>query len=175
MNNGEDGGAGDAAPGSGPASILQSLESAIAAVLGIVALLLFLGGMVLRLVAPGAVGGWIEEVTIYLVVWALLLAAAGCVQRREHVRADFFIRHLPASGRKAAEVLAALAGLVFCAALAWFGWLVVDFALMLDERGPSVLQLPKAYYYAALPVSMAAMALRYVVETVRILRAPAGG
>lgn len=171
MSDSSGGEAGDGAP----ASLLRSLESAIAAVLGIVALLLFLTGMVLRLVAPGTVGGWIEEVTIYLVVWALLLAAAGCVREREHIRADFFVRHLPATGRKAADTLAALAGLVFCAALAWFGWLVVDFAVMLDERGPSVLQLPKAYYYAALPVSMAAMTLRYVVETVRILRTPAGG
>jgi len=175
VTNGETDEAGGGPPDSAPVSVLRSPESAIAAVLGIVALLLFLTGMVLRLVAPGTVGGWIEEVTIYLIVWALLLAAAGCVREGEHVRADFFVRHLPPGGRKAADLMAVIAGLLFSAALAWFGWLVVDFAVMLDERGPSVIQFPKAYYYAALPVSMAVMALRYVVETVRILRSPAGG
>jgi len=115
-------------------------------------------------------GGWISEVTIYLVAWGLLLSAAGCVAEQEHVRADFFLRMAGKRFRRIADFLASAAGLAFCLALAWFGWKVVTFALAWDERGPSYLQLPMAWFYAALPVSMAFCSLRYLVELTSMIR-----
>lgn len=149
--------------------MLKNIESLLGAILVLAALLLFLSGMVLRYAAPTTGVGWIGEVTIYLVAWGVLLSAAGCVAHREHVRADFFIRMTGPAVRRWADSLGALAGLVFCAALAWFGYEVVAFSLMLDERGPSVLQIPMAYFYAALPVSMLACAIRYLIDLARHL------
>lgn len=63
-----------------------------------------------------------------------------------------------------------MAGLAFCVLLAWFGWKVVQFALAWDERGPSFLQIPTAWFYAALPVSMLACSIRYCLEIVSLLR-----
>lgn len=144
-------------------TMLKEAESWLAAILAIAALFLFLSGMMFRSLVPRLAGGWIEELTIYLVVWALFLAAAGAVAHRGHVATDFLIRLLPDGIRRSLDILADVTGLVFCAALAWMGWLVVDFALLLDERGPSMLQIPRAWYYAALPVSMALMSLRYLL------------
>lgn len=149
--------------------MLKNIESLLGAVLVLAALLLFLSGMVLRYAAPTTGVGWIGEVTIYLVAWGVLMSAAGCVAHREHVRTDFFIRMTGPATRRWADILASTAGLVFCAALAWFGYQVVTFSLMLDERGPSVLQIPMAYFYAALPVSMLACAIRYLIELIRQL------
>lgn len=146
--------------------MLKNIESLLGAALVLAALLLFLSGMVLRYAAPATGVGWMGEVTIYLVAWGVLMSAAGCVAHREHVRTDFFVRMTGPTTRRWADILAAFAGLVFCAALTWFGYQVVTFSLMLDERGPSVLQIPMAYFYAALPVSMLACAIRYLIELI---------
>ena len=150
--------------------MLKSLESFVGGALVLGALLLFLSGMVSRYFSLGLGGGWIAEVTIYLVAWGLLLSAAGCVAEQEHVRADFFLRMTGEGFRRIADLLASMAGLAFCLTLGWFGWQVVDFALAWDERGPSYLQIPMAWFYAALPVSMAFCSLRYLIELIAMLR-----
>lgn len=150
--------------------MLKSIESHVGGALVLGALILFLSGMVSRQFGLSLHGGWVTEVTIYLVAWGLLLSAAGCVAEREHVRADFFLRMAGVRFRGIVDILAALAGLVFCLALAWFGWRVVVFAMAWDERGPSYLQLPMAWYYAALPVSMAVASLRYLLELIALVR-----
>ena len=150
--------------------MFKSPECLVGSVLVQGALLLFLSGMVSRYFSLGLGGDWISEVTIYLVAWGLLLSAAGCVAEQEHVRADFFLRMTGEGFRRIADILASLAGLSFCLALAWFGWQVVGFAVAWDERGPSYLQIPTAWYYAALPVSMVFCSLRYLVELIAMLR-----
>ncbi|MCR8725786.1 TRAP transporter small permease [Frigidibacter sp. ROC022] len=148
----------------------KSIEAYLGAVLALAALLLFLSGMVLRLISSPLSGGWIQEITTYLVAWALLISSAACVANGEHIRADFFLRLTGPRFVHFANILASLAGLAFCIALTWFGTKVVAFALAWDERGPSFLQIPTAWFYAALPVSMAACSIRYVVELVSLIR-----
>ena len=148
----------------------KSIESHVGGILVLLALLLFLSGMVFRLTSSPLSGGWIAEVSIYIVAWGLLVSAAGCVAEGEHVRADFFLRMTSAKMHHLADILAALAGLAFCATLAWFGYKVVEFAFAWDERGPSFLQIPTGYYYAALPVSMGLCAIRYLIVLIKLLR-----
>lgn len=154
--------------------MLKSLETLIGSALALGALLLFLSGMVSRYFSLGLGGGWVAEVTIYLVVWGVLLSAAGCVAEREHIRADFFLRLAGDRFRHFADIAAAVAGLAFCMAMVWFGWKVVAFALAWDERGLSYLQIPMAWFYAALPVSMAFCSLRYLIELASVLRRRGG-
>ncbi len=151
--------------------VLKSIESYIGGILVLAALMLFLSGMVLRLISSPLSGGWVAELSIYMVAWGLLLSAAGCVAEGEHVRADFFLRMVGPRTHFFADVLAALAGLTFCLVLTWFGTKVVAFAFAWDERGPSFLQIPTGYYYAALPVSMGLCSLRYLFVLVGLLRA----
>ena len=148
----------------------KTLESLVGAALMLAGLLLFLSGMVMRWIGSAYSGGWVEEVTIYLIAWGMLLSAASSVALKEHVRADFLLRMLGVRMRFTADIFASLSGLAFCAAMAWFGYEVVQFALQWDERGPSMLQLPTAWYYAALPVSMALCSLRYLLDLVGLLR-----
>ena len=141
--------------------MLKSIESNVGGALILAALLLFLSGMVLRLISSPLSRGWIVEVSIYLAAWGLLLSAAGCVSEREHISADFFLKMTSVRTQHFAEILSAFTALIFCLSLAWFGTKVVQFAFAWDERGPSFLQIPTGYYYAALPVSMFLCSLRY--------------
>lgn len=145
-------------------------ESLMGGFLVLAAVALFVAGMVLRLMSSPWSGGWITEVTIYVTAWALLISAAGGVAEKEHVRADFFLRLVGPRLRHSADLLAAGAGLAFCLAMAWFGWKVVQFAMAWDERGPSFLQIPTAWFYAALPVSMLACSIRYLLEILALVR-----
>ncbi|MCY4048235.1 MAG: TRAP transporter small permease [Hyphomicrobiales bacterium] len=151
--------------------MFRSIETRLGSLIMLGALLLFLSGMVFRLTSSPLSGGWVSEVSIYLVAWGLLLSAAGCVATNEHVRADFFLQLMGPKFRYIANILASAAGLAFCSALTWFGFQVVEFSLAWDERGPSYLQIPTAWFYAALPVSMAACSLRYLMELWRHIRA----
>ena len=148
----------------------RNIESYIGSLLVLGALLLFLSGMVFRLLSLPLSGGWVAEVSIYMVAWGLLMSAAGCVASGEHVRADFFLQKVSPEKRHLADILAAAAGLTFCLALAFFGYKVVAFAFAWDERGPSFLQIPTGYYYAALPVSMALCSFRYLILLVSLMR-----
>ncbi len=147
-----------------------TIESVFGAVLLLAALVLFLTGSGFRLIGISAGGGWIEEVTVYLVVWGVLLAASSVVAHNENVRVDIFLRLMGPRMRRRADILASLSGAAFCLVLAWFGWKVAEFSVLLDERGPSFLQIPMVWYYAALPVSMLLCGCRYVVELTTILR-----
>lgn len=163
MEQGED-------SGTAKFNLLGNFEALLGAGLLLAALLLFLSGMGLRLTGSQYGGAWVEEVTIYLVVWSVLLATASVVAQNEHVRVDFFLGLVGPGLRNVSEVLAAAAGLAFCATLAWFGWKVVEFSLMLDERGLTILQIPTAWYYAALPASMALCSIRYVFALLTAVR-----
>ena len=154
------------------ARLLDRLAAGLTAALAFAALSVFLSGMALRALAPSLAGGWAEESTIYLVVWASLLASADAVAKDDHVRMDAVTRLLPPRGRTAASVAAGLAAFAYCAALAWFGWLTVEFALRMDERGPSAMRLPMAWYYASLPCAMALCAARVLLRAAARLKSP---
>jgi C4-dicarboxylate transporter DctQ subunit len=49
----------------------------------------------------------------------------------------------------------------------WYGWVVVDTALLFDQRSSSDLQFPIWIYYTALPVGGGLMFLRYIIRLVR--------
>ena len=144
--------------------VWKSIEALAGAFLVLSGLALFLSGMVFRMASSPIPGGWVEEVTVYLVVWGILLSTASCVAHNDHVRADFVLRFVGPRLRQHADVLADATGFLFCVAMAVFSWKTVTFALLLDERGPSYLQIPTAAYYVALPASMAACSLRYVLR-----------
>ena len=150
--------------------MFKTIESLFSAVLVLAGMLLFLSGMAFRIAGSPLAGGWVEEVTVYLVAWGTLLAAANAVAMNEHVRVDFFLEMASDRVKHLSQVLAALSGLAFCVAMTVFGWEVVEFARRWDERGPSMLQMPMAWYYLALPTSMAFCSLRYVIRLWELLR-----
>ncbi|MBV8915220.1 MAG: TRAP transporter small permease, partial [Acetobacteraceae bacterium] len=57
----------------------------------------------------------------------------------------------------------------FCAGLVWYGWEIVDTALLIDERSSTDLQFPMWIYYLALPVGAVLMLMRYLIRLVRYL------
>lgn len=122
-----------------------------------------------RYLLPGLSTNWVSEVVIFLVIWAVLLGAARIERRSAHIRVDFLMDRLPAIGRRAADLTSLALTLVVAVALVAAGWLVVDEAMLWDERSTSTLQLPLWLYYSALPASFVLQMLFALERTGRMI------
>ena len=145
------------------------VERVVVGVLGAIALVLSGFEIVTRYFLPAYAPDWGEEIIVYVTMWGIFLAGSALVEENRHVRADIVVRLFGAQGQRAAEVFNTLAGLAFTSLLAWYGWAVVDFALLLDERSISSLKFPIAWYYASLPAAMILMAARYAIRLWELL------
>lgn len=126
----------------------------VTAALLAVAYALSVFGVIERYVISGSGTDWIYEVVIFGVVWAVLLSVARIEHRRAHIRMDSLWGRFSHKGKVRAEYVSLLLGLGFSLFLVYSGWLVVQDAMMWDERTDSSLRLPFWVYYAALSTSL---------------------
>ncbi|MDZ7823049.1 MAG: TRAP transporter small permease subunit [Ahrensia sp.] len=108
-----------------------------------------------RYAAPSLQPQWVFEVTVFLLIWAILLGVARIEKRAGHIRVDFLLSMLGPRLATVAEVIALLAGIAVAVLFIWSGWIVVKDAIVWDERTESSLRLPFWILYAALSTSFA--------------------
>jgi C4-dicarboxylate transporter DctQ subunit len=143
------------------------IEETLVGLLGLIALLIGLLQVIGRYIDPARAISYAEEVIVYLIIWAIMIVSSQLVRRDGHVRPDLVLRLLPPRYLRIAEIFNCLVAIVFCAALVWYGWQIVDTSWMIDETSSTDLQFPMWLYYLALPVGSALMLLRYVMRLVR--------
>lgn len=146
-------------------------ERLLIGVCGATAMLVGLVQVIGRYIAPRYAISWAEEVIVYLIVWGVMLAASQLVRTDGHVRPDLVLRAVSPSIQRWMEVLNCVAALVFCAGLAWYGWMIVSTSWQMDERSSSDLQFPMWLYSAAVPTGAMLMAGRYLIRLYRYLLA----
>ena len=114
-----------------------------------------------RYLFPSFAYGWIDELVVYLIVWAMWLAGSLLVSENKHVKADIVDRIL--SPVWAARIHAAITaiGFVFCSLMAYGGAIVVALSIRLGEYSDSTIALPLWTYYIGFPVGMLLMAWQY--------------
>lgn len=122
-----------------------------------------------RYIDPAHAITWAEEVIVYIAVWAVMIVASDLVRTNGHVRPDLVLRLLRPGTQRWVEVFNCLVAIAFAAGMVWYGWEVVDTAVLLDQRSSSDLQFPIWIYYTALPVGGALMLLRYCARLLRYL------
>ncbi|MBE7560129.1 TRAP transporter small permease subunit [bacterium] len=107
---------------------------------------------------------WTQELALLLFVWLVFLGASLGVQARAHFGIDLVVKALPAGGRRAATLLAALAMLLVIGVLIAFGVELCADGLKQTFSTLSLFgrRLPRTTAYLAIPVSGALM-LRYVL------------
>ncbi len=115
----------------------------------------FLGGAVVRALAPLHAVDWAEEIAIYCIIWASVLSGSVLVAERRHIATEVVIAALGPRLQRVLGWVVTVLTIAFCAAMAVYGWQAVDFALLLDERSASTLRMPQAWaVFLALPVGM---------------------
>jgi C4-dicarboxylate transporter, DctQ subunit len=145
----------------------DKIEETLVGLLGLVALVIGLLQVIGRYIDPARAISYAEEVIVYLVIWAIMIASSQLVRRDGHVRPDLVLRLLPPRYLRIVEIFNCLVAIVFCGALVWYGREIVDTSLLIDETSSTDLQFPMWIYYLALPVGSALMLVRYIMRLVR--------
>jgi len=101
--------------------VLTLVEHELVGVVATVAMLLATYQLLSRYLYPPASTHWIDEVVIYLIIWASCLSFSGLVAGNAHVRADLVLRMLPQRLQRRVEMVNTLAALALCGLLVWFG------------------------------------------------------
>ena len=110
---------------------------------------------------------WTTEFCEFLMVWATFLGGAAAARRGLHMTITEFLDKLSERARRVADGAIQLLCLAILALLAWYGMGIVN-ATWGNEL--TVLHIPMAVQYLALPVGASAMAVFVGWDIVQILR-----
>lgn len=134
------------------------------------------GGMLLvvytvamRYLAPAHAPLFTNEITVYMVIWATLLAAGGVTHSRSHVRADLVLHMMSPRQRHILDIVANLAGFAFALFLVRFGAMVAYDAWDFGDLSPTSLRFPLWIYYALLPVAGVLIAIGHLRVAVELM------
>lgn len=99
--------------------------------------------------------GWADEIVELAFAWMVFLGTAALWRSHEHITIDFIPQALAGSlpGR-VLEILVGLLALGFLVVFTWEGWLLTLQAV--GSRTP-ILELPREWWYAPIPLSGAVM------------------
>lgn len=140
-------------------------ENVVVGVLAALTLGIVVYTIFVRLVVPGLTPSWADETTVYLMIWATMIACSGVTATRHHVRADLLTSTLSPKSQARLELLSNICGMAFCGLLAWYGFAVARDAWEFDDLSTTTLRFPMWIYYACLPVGAGLMSLRYLILT----------
>ena len=146
--------------------IWNRAEQTIVGILGLVALAFALWQVLSRYILPQGSISYAEEVIVYLVIWAIMIVSSQLVRTDSHVRPDLVLNLVPGWLLRWMEMFNCTAAIVFCGALVWYGWQIVETARLIDECSASDLRFPMWIYYAAQPTGGLLMLIRYVIRLV---------
>lgn len=143
------------------------IESLVVGGLATLALAMCSYNVIVRLTIPSWTLDFVEEVQVYMVIWAVFLSLGTVTLMDRHVKSDFFINMFPPKLKYSVEVLADVLGLIFCIFAVYFGSAVAYQAWDFGDVSTTALRVPLWIYFAALPGGALVMGIAYVVRLYR--------
>lgn len=179
--------------------VINSIEETlIALLLGLMTLVTF-ANVVARYVFNSNIL-WALETTVFLFAWLILIGASYCVKTRAHLGVDVVLHMVGPVTRRILALLAVAASLAFCVLLligSWNYWApfaalpqldgtlrdqawyevndipMLDFLRFIEgpmNAGEAYEKLPRFIPYAALPIGLFLLTLRFLQVAWRVLR-----
>ncbi len=148
------------------------LETFFVGGLAFLALVLCSYNVLARLFFPQHLLDFVEEFQVYMVIWAVFLSLGTLTMMDRHVKSDFFVNMFPPALKAAAAWLSDVLGLIFSAAIAYYGFEVAYQAHEYGDVSTTMLRTPLWIYFAALPAGGVVMGIAYII---RIKRKLVGG
>ncbi len=105
---------------------------------------------------------WSLEVNTFLIVFVAVMTAADVQRTNSHIRITLFADMAGAVARRVMRALIGLVGSVFCAVMAWRGFLITYQAWEYSERVSSSFGTPMVFPYALLPLGFGTLALQFL-------------
>lgn len=117
---------------------------------------------------PSVQLNWVFEICVFLLVWAVLLGVARIERRAQHIRVDFLYNMFGERWQKLTEIFSLLFAVGVAVFFIYSGKIVVEEAMLWDERSETTLRTPFWVLYAALPVAFV-VHLAFILERLRLL------
>jgi len=105
---------------------------------------------------------WAEEVSRYVTIWIVFLAAGLGIRFWIHLNVDVLVVQLPVAAQRGVMIFCLLLMMAFQVVLLWFG---AKLAISNHAQQSASLQMPMSFAYAAIPVG----ALIMLFETARLI------
>ena len=152
-------------------SLWSRTEDSIVGGLAIGALLLCSYNVAVRYFHPAWTLELVDEVQVYVIVWAVFLSLGAVTLADRHVKADLFVSFFPDGLRRGVDVFINVLGLAFGLMLLWYGGVAAYQSWSFGDVSTTTLRFPLWIYVASLPAGAAALAIAYAVRLVRQLKA----
>lgn len=107
---------------------------------------------------------WVEEISLFCVVWFVFLGGSSATKRNGHVGIDFVITLFPLPVQKAAFVFVQATCYAVLSFMAWWGWLL---ALQAKLKVTNMLRIPYTYIDVAVPIGCVLMMIHLALQTKR--------
>ncbi|GLK74125.1 TRAP transporter small permease [Ancylobacter dichloromethanicus] len=138
-----------------------------AATLAVITILVFTNGALRYLFNFGII--WADEIVIALVPWLTMIGMFLSVRRREIIRITHFANRLPERFRRVAN---AFADLLSAASFAYLAFFSLDYFALFGGDRTIYLKIPKGWFVSAMVIGSVLLALAFLVDLLRSLRAP---
>jgi len=138
-------------------------KTAVTALLGTMILVVFLQ-VIFRFVLKGSLP-WSEELARYVMVWAVFIGASMGAKSGAHIGVGALVKLFPRGWRKSLVVVSASFSVVFCAVVFYLSAKVVLNIFMSGQVSPAM-EIPMYLAYAAVPVGILLMGVRFVEAAV---------
>ena len=148
--------------------IWNSTEKSIAGLLGLITIGLAFTNTILRYVFKYS-PEWMEEIIVYLIIWAAFIVASTLVEEKRHVGTTFLVERLPPKMHRLVALVSSFLALGFCTLVLYLGYTIVHIAYVSDERSLTTMRYPLWVFYLSLPVGLSLMAARYGKQIYRLL------
>ncbi|MGD8563621.1 MAG: TRAP transporter small permease [Desulfarculaceae bacterium] len=112
---------------------------------------------------------WNEEVSIYLIIWAVFITASNLAAKNGHVAATLLVEHLPIPARRFLAVINKFLILIFCLVISWYGLQMVWESYLMDQRSPTALRFPYWIAYLAVTTGCFLICLRSVIQIYQLI------
>lgn len=138
-----------------------------AATLAVITALVFTNGSLRYLFNFGII--WADEIVIALVPWLTMIGMFLSVRRREIIRITHFADRLPERLRR---FIGAFADLLSAASFAYLAFFSLDYLALFGGDKTIYLKIPKGWFVSAMVIGSVLLALAFLVDFLRGLRAP---
>lgn len=143
------------------------IESVVVGGVATIALALCSYNVIMRLVAPSLTLDFVEEVQVYMVIWAVFLCLGSLTLMDRHIKSDFFVNMFSLKMQEVIAIAADVLGLIFSIGLVYFGGVVSYQSWDFNDVSTTMLRMPLWIYFAALPAGAFFMMVAYVVRLAR--------
>ena len=144
------------------------LEKFLVGIIGLAAVACAFYGVIMRYVFRTA-PDWTDEIIIYMIIWAVFIAASTLAEEKGHVAATLLVERFPLKVRRILAVFNGILALGFCGIISGFGFWIVLQTYACNEKSPTALHFPLWIAYLSVAVGCTLVGIRYGMRIHRLL------